>query len=157
MLLLACLRAHYLVHHADVFALHARLPGAARFDAETRAADGADVAADPAALVLDIGSWVACVSVVATDGKVYISIAARLTSRRVWLQNRRGCGMELVIAILRNRTSINKDDCYYLLIGEGGTETDHSAVNARGDSVLGPYRRYERNPLLTAKNTDEYF
>jgi beta-xylosidase len=51
----------------------------------------------------------------------------------------------------------HKDDHYYLLIGEGGTKTNHSAVIARGDAVLGPYYGYENNPILTAKNTDEYF
>lgn len=50
-----------------------------------------------------------------------------------------------------------KDDYYYLLIGEGGTEMNHSATIARSKSISGPYEGYPGNPLLTAKNTDEYF
>ncbi|KXH59190.1 arabinofuranosidase [Colletotrichum salicis] len=47
-----------------------------------------------------------------------------------------------------------KDDYYYLLIGEGGTETNHSVTIARAKEMAGPYEGAPRNPILTAKNTD---
>lgn len=50
-----------------------------------------------------------------------------------------------------------KDGYYYLLIGEGGTETNHSATIARSRDIHGPYEGYTKNPVLTAKNTDRYF
>ncbi|KAF9258368.1 xylosidase : arabinofuranosidase [Marasmius fiardii PR-910] len=50
-----------------------------------------------------------------------------------------------------------KDDYYYLMIGEGGTETNHSVTIARSKNIDGPYESYERNPVLTARGTDEYF
>ncbi|KAH6892886.1 glycosyl hydrolase [Thelonectria olida] len=50
-----------------------------------------------------------------------------------------------------------KDGYYYLLIGEGGTETNHSVTIARSRSLLGPYEGYHGNPILTAKNTNNYF
>ncbi|KAF2182261.1 glycoside hydrolase family 43 protein [Zopfia rhizophila CBS 207.26] len=50
-----------------------------------------------------------------------------------------------------------KDDYYYLLIGEGGTETNHSVTIARSRDIRGPYEGYAGNPILTAKNTKEYF
>ncbi|KAG4440764.1 hypothetical protein IFR05_003751 [Cadophora sp. M221] len=50
-----------------------------------------------------------------------------------------------------------KDGYYYLLIGEGGTETNHSVTIARSKDIHGPYEGYANNPILTAKNTDNYF
>jgi beta-xylosidase len=50
-----------------------------------------------------------------------------------------------------------KDRYYYLLIGEGGTETNHSVTIARSRDIRGPYKGYAGNPILTAKNTKEYF
>ncbi|KAL6918615.1 hypothetical protein FSHL1_010041 [Fusarium sambucinum] len=50
-----------------------------------------------------------------------------------------------------------KDNWYYLLIGEGGTETNHSVTIARSRNIRGPYDGYSGNPILTAKNTDEWF
>ncbi|KAL5313222.1 hypothetical protein ACEPPN_018955 [Leptodophora sp. 'Broadleaf-Isolate-01'] len=50
-----------------------------------------------------------------------------------------------------------KDDFYYLLISEGGTETNHSVTIARSLKVSGPYESYPGNPILTNKFTDEYF
>lgn len=50
-----------------------------------------------------------------------------------------------------------KDGYYYLLIGEGGTETNHSVTIARSKDVKGPYEGFAGNPILTAKNTPEYF
>ncbi|KAI1441689.1 glycoside hydrolase family 43 protein [Annulohypoxylon stygium] len=50
-----------------------------------------------------------------------------------------------------------KDDWYYLMIAEGGTEANHSITIARSRELTGPYEAYENNPILTNRNTDEYF
>lgn len=50
-----------------------------------------------------------------------------------------------------------KDNWYYLLIGEGGTETNHSVTMARSKTLRGPYEGYDKNPVLTAKGTENYF
>ncbi|KAF2182965.1 glycoside hydrolase family 43 protein [Zopfia rhizophila CBS 207.26] len=51
----------------------------------------------------------------------------------------------------------HKDDYYYLMIGEGGTETNHSETIARSRNIDGPYESYEGNPILTARRTTNYF
>lgn len=51
----------------------------------------------------------------------------------------------------------HKDDYYYLLIGEGGTETNHSVTMARSEEFEGSFVGAPQNPILTAKNTDRYF
>ncbi|OQE21891.1 hypothetical protein PENSTE_c011G01928 [Penicillium steckii] len=50
-----------------------------------------------------------------------------------------------------------KDGFYYLLIAEGGTELKHSISIARSTNLKGPYESYKHNPILTNRNTDEYF
>lgn len=40
---------------------------------------------------------------------------------------------------------------YYLLAAEGGTNWVHSEVCYRADSVMGPYERWSRNPMLTQR------
>ncbi|KAI0400473.1 glycoside hydrolase family 43 protein [Xylaria palmicola] len=50
-----------------------------------------------------------------------------------------------------------KDGYYYLMIAEGGTETNHSITIARSRRLRGPYEAYEHNPILTSRGTDEYF
>ncbi|KAI1177633.1 glycoside hydrolase family 43 protein [Nemania sp. FL0916] len=50
-----------------------------------------------------------------------------------------------------------KDGYYYLMIAEGGTETNHSITIARSRNLKGPYEGYEHNPILTNRGTDEYF
>jgi beta-xylosidase len=50
-----------------------------------------------------------------------------------------------------------KDSWYYLLIAEGGTELNHAVTIARSKEVFGPYESYARNPILTNRNTTEYF
>lgn len=50
-----------------------------------------------------------------------------------------------------------KDGYYYLLIAEGGTELGHAVTIARATSVDGPYEAFEGNPILTNRNTTEYF
>ncbi|KAJ3554632.1 hypothetical protein NPX13_g10564 [Xylaria arbuscula] len=50
-----------------------------------------------------------------------------------------------------------KDGYYYLMIAEGGTETNHSITMARSRELKGPYEAYENNPVLSNRGTDEYF
>ncbi|TLD28077.1 xylosidase : arabinofuranosidase protein [Venturia nashicola] len=50
-----------------------------------------------------------------------------------------------------------KDGYYYLMIAEGGTETKHSAVIARSKKIYGPYENDTANPLVTARDTPNYF
>jgi beta-xylosidase len=49
-----------------------------------------------------------------------------------------------------------KDGLYYLMISEGGTHEGHMITVARSKSIWGPYESYERNPILTARGTDNY-
>lgn len=48
-----------------------------------------------------------------------------------------------------------KDDWYYLMISEGGTELTHMVTIARSREIKGPYTAYEKNPILSnrGKNT----
>lgn len=50
-----------------------------------------------------------------------------------------------------------KDNKHYLMLSEGGTEPNHTVTIARGDTVKGPFVGFGRNPLLTAKDTSNYF
>lgn len=50
-----------------------------------------------------------------------------------------------------------RDGYYYLMIAEGGTATDHAITIARSRSLMGPYTAHPRNPILTNRNTEEYF
>jgi beta-xylosidase len=50
-----------------------------------------------------------------------------------------------------------KDGYYYLLIAEGGTAEDHSITIARSRNLTGPYEAYAGNPILTARDTQNYF
>ncbi|PYH81817.1 hypothetical protein BO82DRAFT_74965 [Aspergillus uvarum CBS 121591] len=50
-----------------------------------------------------------------------------------------------------------KDGWYYLLIAEGGTGTSHQVSIARSKNVTGPYEPCPANPILTNRNTTEYF
>ncbi|KAJ0418589.1 glycosyl hydrolase [Aspergillus carlsbadensis] len=50
-----------------------------------------------------------------------------------------------------------KDGWYYLLIAEGGTEMNHAVTIARSKDVFGPYESFAGNPILTNRNTTEYF
>lgn len=49
-----------------------------------------------------------------------------------------------------------KDGWYYLMISEGGTHENHVITVARSKDVWGPYEAFEKNPILTARGTDEY-
>ncbi|QXP62780.1 glycoside hydrolase family 43 protein [Polaribacter sp. HaHaR_3_91] len=46
----------------------------------------------------------------------------------------------------------NRNGFYYVMAAEGGTAEDHSEVVFRSKSVLGPYKSYENNPILTQRN-----
>lgn len=96
------------------------------------------------------------------DGKAYMSVAAGIYLSEVNLDT--GYASEPVR--VWNGTGdrnpegphiYKKDEYYYLLIGEGGTETNHSVTIARSSHVDGPYEGYAGNPILTAKDTDEWF
>ncbi|KAJ6099291.1 hypothetical protein N7467_000826 [Penicillium canescens] len=50
-----------------------------------------------------------------------------------------------------------KDGFYYLLAAEDGSGLNHSVTIARSKSLWGPYQGYEKNPVLTNRNTSEYF
>ncbi|GIJ92412.1 hypothetical protein Asppvi_011394 [Aspergillus pseudoviridinutans] len=45
---------------------------------------------------------------------------------------------------------------YYLVIAEGGTHEGHMVTMARSTNIWGPYEGCPDNPILTARNTDEY-
>lgn len=45
-----------------------------------------------------------------------------------------------------------REDYYYLIAAEGGTEEGHSEVVFRSREVWGPYESYEQNPILTQRN-----
>lgn len=50
-----------------------------------------------------------------------------------------------------------KDSWYYLLIAEGGTDLPHCVTVARSRSLSGPFEGFADNPILTNRNTSEYF
>jgi beta-xylosidase len=50
-----------------------------------------------------------------------------------------------------------KDGFYYLIIAEGGTELGHSVTIARSTRVPGPYGSFSKNPILSNRNTSQYF
>ncbi|KAH9238273.1 glycoside hydrolase family 43 protein [Colletotrichum gloeosporioides 23] len=50
-----------------------------------------------------------------------------------------------------------KDGFCYLSMAEGGTETGHYQVMARSADLTGPFTPCPNNPVLTNKDTDEYF
>lgn len=96
------------------------------------------------------------------DGKLYMSVAAGIYISEIDIETGAATQPVRVWNGTGDRNPegphiYHKDDYYYLLIGEGGTETNHSVTIARGHSVTGPFEGYEGNPILTAKNTDQYF
>jgi beta-xylosidase len=96
------------------------------------------------------------------DGKVYMSVAAGIWLSEIDLATGAATEPLKVWNGTGNRNPegphfYKKDGFYYLLIGEGGTETNHSATIARATNIQGPYEAYAGNPLLTAKDTDDYF
>lgn len=49
-----------------------------------------------------------------------------------------------------------KDGWYYVMISEGGTHENHMITVARSKNVWGPFEANPKNPILTARGTDEY-
>ena len=49
---------------------------------------------------------------------------------------------------------IRRDDTWYLLIAEGGTDRGHTVAIARGPSPTGPWEGSPVNPILTHRSTD---
>jgi len=49
-----------------------------------------------------------------------------------------------------------KDEYYYLLLAEGGTEYNHAATILRSKKITGPYEEHPDNPILTSKNDENY-
>ncbi|KAH7030732.1 beta-xylosidase [Microdochium trichocladiopsis] len=49
-----------------------------------------------------------------------------------------------------------REGWYYLLIAEGGTHGGHMVTMARSREMWGPYDSCPANPVLTARDTDEY-
>lgn len=49
-----------------------------------------------------------------------------------------------------------KDSWYYLMISEGGTHENHMVTVARSRVIYGPYEPCSKNPILTARDTNEY-
>ena len=45
-----------------------------------------------------------------------------------------------------------REDWYYLMIAEGGTEYGHMETIARSRCIDGPYEAYEKNPILTNRS-----
>lgn len=50
-----------------------------------------------------------------------------------------------------------KDNWYYCMIAEDGTHDFHAIKIARSRDLWGPYESYERNPILTAVGTNDYY
>lgn len=48
------------------------------------------------------------------------------------------------------------DGWYYVEISEGGTHEGHAVTIARSENVWGPYEPCPHNPILTARETNEY-
>jgi len=46
----------------------------------------------------------------------------------------------------------SRNGLYYLMAAEGGTAEDHSEVVFRSKNILGPYKSYENNPILTQRH-----
>lgn len=49
-----------------------------------------------------------------------------------------------------------KDSWYYIVISEGGTHAGHMITVARSKDIWGPYEAFAKNPILTARGTEEY-
>ncbi|KAJ8111211.1 hypothetical protein OPT61_g6140 [Boeremia exigua] len=96
------------------------------------------------------------------DGKIYMAVAAGIWISEIDIETGAASEPFRVWNGTGDRNPegphlYKKDDYYYLLIGEGGTELNHTATLARSRDIRGPYEGYPGNPILTNKNTDEYF
>ncbi|KAL4876339.1 glycosyl hydrolase [Aspergillus karnatakaensis] len=99
-----------------------------------------------------------------TDGKAYVSSADNNMIHHYSLDL--GTGEIGPVSYLWNGTGgaypegphiYFKDSFYYLLIAEGGTETNHAVTMARSKSRTGPWEIAPHNPVLSNRNTTEYF
>ena len=50
-----------------------------------------------------------------------------------------------------------KDGYYYILLAEDGTRLAHSVTMARAKSLQGPWEAHPANPVLTNRDTNEYY
>lgn len=96
------------------------------------------------------------------DGKIYMAVAAGIWISEIDIETGTATKPFRVWNGTGDRNPegphlYKKDGYYYLLIGEGGTELNHTATIARSKDIRGPYEGYAENPFLTNKNTDEYF
>lgn len=96
------------------------------------------------------------------DGKIYMAVAAGIWISEINIETGTATEPFKVWNGTGDRNPegphlYKKDGYYYLLIGEGGTELNHTATLARSKDIRGPYEGYPANPILTNKNTDQYF
>lgn len=49
-----------------------------------------------------------------------------------------------------------KDNWYYGLLAEDGTEINHCVTMCRSRNIWGPFENHPKNPVLTARDTSEY-
>ncbi|RMZ43285.1 hypothetical protein AFCA_009291 [Aspergillus flavus] len=98
------------------------------------------------------------------DGTVYVTSAddARIQHYSLDLQT----GETGPVTYLWNGTGgaspegphlYRKDDFYYLMIAEGGTELNHAETMVRSKNRTGPWELCPHNPILTNRNTTQYF
>ncbi|QXP70791.1 glycoside hydrolase family 43 protein [Polaribacter sp. R2A056_3_33] len=71
------------------------------------------------------------------EAKIIINKGAKQEDKPIWIE-----GPHIY----------NRNGFYYVMAAEGGTAEDHSEVVFRSKSVLGPYKSYENNPILTQRN-----
>ncbi|KAH8590360.1 glycosyl hydrolase [Bisporella sp. PMI_857] len=95
-------------------------------------------------------------------GKVYVSVSAGMWIFEVDLKTGKAGEPFKVWNGTGDRNPegprlYKKDIYYYLLLAEGGTETNHSVTIARSRNIRGPYLGDPHNPILTAKNTPNFF
>jgi xylan 1,4-beta-xylosidase len=76
---------------------------------------------------------------VISDNKVIVNGGTDMSKKPVWVE-----GPHL----------LKKDNWYYLICAEGGTDYNHSEVVFRSKSVQGPFIPYDKNPILTQRNLD---
>jgi len=90
-----------------------------------------------------------------TDGNRYLVIAPGATLVPLNLEGTAPAGPAEVIWAGTGRRApegprlFRKDDWYYLLLAEGGTEWGHCVTVARSRSLRGPYEPCPHNPILT--------
>lgn len=49
-----------------------------------------------------------------------------------------------------------RNNYYYLLLAEGGTEYNHAATILRSRNIKGPFEEHPQNPILTCKNEENH-